>query len=216
MAKSLNNLAKRVTEVQIARRVILCGLFCLLLFVPLRLPSQLVVPAEKVLDAVGVKPGMIIGEIGAGSGIFTIPLAVRVGEKGRIYANDIYQPALDNLRERCQKDGLKNIEIILSKVDDPLFPKAAVDMVFIVRTYHHLSQPVALLKNTISSLKPNAIIVIVDPDPVKGTTGRIKLIPSELTPPEKVRREAAEAGFEIADILTFLETHNIFILKVKN
>ena len=175
-----------------------------------------IIPPGKVIDAVGVKPGMIIGEVGAGMGRFTVHLAVRAGETGRIYANDIYQPALDHLRERCQKDGLKNVDVILGKEDDPLFPKDALEMVFIVLTYHHLTQPVALLKNIIPSLKSNATIVIVDPDPVKGRMAAYHLAPSELTPPEKVRREAAEAGLEVADMMTFLERDNIFILKVKS
>jgi ubiquinone/menaquinone biosynthesis C-methylase UbiE len=173
-------------------------------------------PPGKVIDAVGVKAGMTIGEVGAGMGRFTVHLAVRVGETARIYAEDIYQPGSDHLRERCQKDGLKNVEIILGKEDDPLFPKDALDMVFIVLTYHHLSKPVALLRNIIPSLKLNGTVIIVDPDPVKGGTGRNRMAPSELTPPEKVRREAVEAGFEIADTLTFLERDNIFILKVKS
>ena len=173
-------------------------------------------PPGKVIDAAGVKPGMVVGEIGAGMGRFTVHIAVRVGATGRIYANDIYQPALDHLRERCRKDGLKNVEITSGKEDDPSFPKDSLDMVFIVLTYHHLSKPVEILKNTIPSLKPGATIIIVDPDPVKGGTGRNRMAQSELTPPEKVRREAAEAGLEIADTLTFLERDNIFILKVKS
>ncbi len=215
-----------VAVVQAVRGSMVRGLFCLLLFLPLRAVGQTIGPADehqnsimppgKVIDAVGVKPGMIIGEVGAGMGRFTVHLAVRVGETGRIYANDIYQPGLDHLRERCQKDGLKNIEIILGKEDDPLFPKNSLDMVFIVLTYHHLSKPVALLRNTIPSLKPGAAVVIVDPDPVKGRTGRDSLASSELTPPEKVRQEAGEAGFEVAETLTFLERDNLFILRMKN
>jgi SAM-dependent methyltransferase len=99
----------------------------------------------------------------------------------------------------------------LGKEVDPLFPKDLLDMVFIVLTYHHLSKPVALLKNIIPSLKPGAIVVIVDPDPVKA-----KNMPAqEKTSPEKMGREAAEAGFEIARTETFLERDNIFILRVK-
>jgi len=86
-----------------------------------------------------------------------------------------------------------------------------LDMVFMILTYHHLSKPVELLKNLIPSLKPGATVVIVDPDPEKD-----KGLPaSESTLPDKMRREAAEAGFEIVRTETFLPMDNIFILRLK-
>lgn len=203
-------------------RIVLCGIFLGLFLLPSRaLPqtveageqgSNSIQPPDKVMDAVGVKPGMVIGEVGAGRGRFTVHLAYRVGETGRIYANDINETSLDHLRDRCRQDGIKNVEIIVGKEEDPLFPKDALDMVFIVMTYHHLSQPVSLLKNIIPSLKPGAMVVIVDPDPVKAKNW----LAQEKTPPEKMGREAAEAGFEIARTETFLARDNIFILRVKS
>ena len=67
-------------------------------------------PPAEVMDAVGIKPGMVIGEIGAGRGRYTIFLAKRVGEAGKIYANDIDATALAYLRERCQRDGIDHFE----------------------------------------------------------------------------------------------------------
>ena len=202
-------------------RLIVCGIFCVLLLMPSLALSQTVEasekgtnavqPPDKVMDAAAVKPGMVIGEVGAGRGRFTVHLAYRVGETGRIYANDINQASLDHLRDRCRQDGIRNIEIIVGKEEEPLFPKGALDMVFMVLTYHHLSGPVALLKNVIPSLKPGATIVIVDPDPVKSHWQA-----NETTSPEKMRREAAEAGLEIADTQTFLARDTIFILRVKS
>lgn len=167
-------------------------------------------PPDKVMEAIGVKPGMVIGEVGAGRGRYTVHLATKVGETGKIYANDIDNRSLEHLRDRCTRAGINNVEIILGKVDDPLFPKAALDMVFMVLTYHHLEKPIALLKNLIAGLKPEATVVIVDPDPVKDRDrgGR------ESTSEEKMRREAAAAGLEIVRVETFLERDNIFILRV--
>ena len=173
--------------------------------------TNAVQPPDKVMDTAGVRPGMVIGEVGAGRGRFTVHLAHRVGETGRIYANDINQASLDHLRDRCRKDGIRNVEIIVGKEEDPLFPKATLDMIFLVLTYHHLRQPVALLKNIIPSLKPGATVVIVDPDPARSRWQE-----NETTSPEKMRREATEAGFEIARTETFLARENIFILRVKS
>ena len=168
-------------------------------------------PPGKVMDAIGLKPGMVVGEVGAGRGRYTVHLAVRVGPTGRIYANDINEAALAVLRDRCLGDKLANVETILGCVDDPLFPKAALDMVFMVLTYHHLAKPVDLLKNLIPSLKPGATVVVIDPDSVKDP-GQPN---SEYTSREKIEREAAAAGFEVAKVETFLQRDNLFILKVK-
>ena len=94
-------------------------------------------PPDKVMAAVGVKPGMVIGEVGAGHGRYTVLLSAKVGETGKIYAEDIDRSSLDHLRKRCAKAGLSNVEIIAGEVADPLFPKASLDMVFMVLTYHH-------------------------------------------------------------------------------
>lgn len=201
--------------------ILLYGILAALFLLPSRALTQTVEasergtnaiqPPDKIMDAIGVKPGMVIGEVGAGRGRCTVHLAHRVGEMGRIYANDINETGLDHLRDRCRQDGIKNVEIIVGKVEDPLFPKNELDMVFMVLTYHHLSQPVALLKNIIPSLKPGATVVIVDPDPDKNRNSPAR----ESTSPAKIRREATEAGFEIARTETFLTRDNIFILRIK-
>ena len=168
-------------------------------------------PPDKIMAAIGVKAGMVIGEVGAGQGRFTVHLARKVGESGKIYANDIDESSLEHLRDRSKRLGLNNVDIILGKVEDPLFPKDSLDMVFMILTYHHLAEPVALLKNLIPCLKPGATIVVVDPDPEKDKDrwGR------ESTSEEKIRREAGEAGLELVRVETFLVRDNIFILRVK-
>jgi ubiquinone/menaquinone biosynthesis C-methylase UbiE len=80
-------------------------------------------PPDKIMAAIGVKAGMVIGEVGAGQGRFTVHLARKVGESGKIYANDINESSLEHLRDRCKRLGLNNVDIIHGQVEDPLFPK---------------------------------------------------------------------------------------------
>jgi len=167
-------------------------------------------PPDKVMDAIGLKPGMVIGEVGAGRGRYTVHLAVRVGPEGRVYANDIDAGGLAHIRERCLRDGLSNVETILGRTDDPLFPAGTLDMVFMVLTYHHLSRPVEMLQAMIPSLKPGATVVVLDPDPVKDHDRG-----PESTSKDEIERDAAEAGYELVRVETFLARDNIFILSVK-
>jgi len=176
-------------------------------------------PPEEVMDAVGVKPGMVIGEVGAGRGRYTVHLAGRVGPKGKVYANDIDEKALAYLRERCRRDDIQNVEAILGKVDDPLFPEQSLDMAVMVWVYHMLDKPVPLLKNLKSSLKPGATLVILDPPDdeidaeIKQMTG--KLDPDRPAIKERIVNGGAEAGFELVRMETFLPKDTIYILKVK-
>jgi ubiquinone/menaquinone biosynthesis C-methylase UbiE len=168
-------------------------------------------PPQEVMDVIGIKPGMVIGEVGAGRGRYTVHLAMRVGGAGKIYANDINEKALSYLRERCKRDGIENVEIILGKVDDPLLPKESLDMVVMVWVYHHLDKPIDLLKNLIPSLKTGATVVIIDPAPERGGE-KDSHRPSTKT---SVEKETEKAGFELIRTETFLPKDNIFILRVK-
>ena len=166
-------------------------------------------PPEKVMDAAGIKPGMVIGEVGAGRGRFTVHLARRVGNKGKIYANDIDAEGLSYLRRRCESEGIRNVEIILGEIDDPLLPEGTLDMVFMVWTYHFLDDPVAMLKKLLPTLKPGGTVVLVEPDPIRGPGGEDHGIS-----PERMRREAVQAGFEVIRIEDFLPWDLMFVLKI--
>ena len=177
-------------------------------------------PPEKVMDAIGVKPGMIIGELGAGRGRYTVHLANRVGSQGKILANDISERALAYLRERCRRNSIQNIETILGKMDDPLLPSNSLDMVVMVWVYHMLEQPLPILKNLKPSLKPGAMVVILDPpdeeidEEIKMEKG--KLDPNRPTIKERIETGAAATGYKVVKILTFLPKDTIYILQVKD
>jgi len=165
---------------------------------------------EKVMEVIGVKPGMVIGEPGAGKGYFTLKLARKVGPMGKIYANDIVESSLETLKEKSQKAGLKNIVTIMGKVEDPLFPKEELDMVFMSYVFHHLEKPVAFLKNLKPSLKPNALLVILEQDPKKSPSAA-----GHFFKQEKVLRLVKAGGFKLVRIETFLSKDNIYIFQAE-
>lgn len=164
---------------------------------------------EKVMDLVGVRSGMIIGEVGAGHGYFTFKLSQRVGECGKIYANDISRSALKYLRDRCEREGITNIETVLGEVEDPLLPKD-LDMVFIVNAFHDLERPVELLDNLSLSLKPDALVVILDRDPEK-----VQYDTDHFLSREMMLKKIEESVFELDRLETFLAQHNIYIIRLK-
>ena len=165
-------------------------------------------PPVEVMDLIGIRPDLVIGEVGAGRGRVTVHLAARVGEKGKIYANDIDSAAIDYLKERCRRQGLSNVETILGLVDDARFPKNSLDLVFMAWVFHHVDQPVPLLKSLLPSLKPWGFVVMVEPDPAH-TEGSGRALTRKL-----VGGEAKEAGFVLDAVIEGrLKEDNIFILR---
>ncbi|MBN1272905.1 MAG: class I SAM-dependent methyltransferase [Candidatus Aminicenantes bacterium] len=167
-------------------------------------------PPLKIMNAIGIKPGMVVGEIGAGTGRMTMWLAQRVGENGRVYANDIDKEALAHLRERCRRDGFENVEIVLGETTDPKLPAGKLDIAFMINVYHHLADPVPVIRNILPSLKEDGLLAVVECDPEKVEWGA----GHGCSTSEKMTSELKEAGFKIIRVETFLKEDNIYIAKV--
>jgi ubiquinone/menaquinone biosynthesis C-methylase UbiE len=165
---------------------------------------------EKVMEAVGVKPGMVIGEIGAGHGYFTFWLAKGVGETGKVYANDIDKSALAAIERRRASESVTNIETVLGTVEDPRLPAGALDMVFVVNAFHDLERPVELLANLLPALKPDATVVIMDRDPAKVSDNERHFLTRA-----EVEEIVARSVFEMVRVETFLRDHNLYILTAR-
>ena len=117
---------------------------------------------EKLMDLTGVQPGMIVGEAGAGEGYLTFFLSRRVGEKGRVYANDIDADALRRLNERREREGVDNITTVLGEVDDPRFPVNDLDFVTMIFAFHDFTEKAAWLRNVKKYMKRDAAVFIFD------------------------------------------------------
>lgn len=166
-------------------------------------------PPIKIMDAIGLKQGMIIGEVGAGTGRMTMWLADRVGESGKVYANDIDRSALEHLRKRCKRDGFKNVEIVVGKMENPGFSTGSLDVVFMINVFHHLAEPVPIIRNIHPSLKPDGMLVIVECDPDKVDWGD----EHGCSRKEDMIDDLKKAGFEVVRIETFLDEDSIYIAK---
>jgi ubiquinone/menaquinone biosynthesis C-methylase UbiE len=167
-------------------------------------------PSEMIMDRVGMRPGMVIGEVGAGNGRFAVKVADRVGEKGLVYANDIDPEALDFMAERIERDQITNMVVIHGGVVQPGFPPGELDLVYLINTYDHLADPVALLRNVATSLKPDGRLAIIATDSDKLENNR-----GHATPRRVVIDQVTQAGFELVSLDTSFQYDNIYIFKLR-
>ena len=121
----------------------------------------------RVMDEIGIKPGMTVADVGAGDGYFTFPLGERVGNSGKVLACDIDDRALQFIRDKCTEKGTHNISVILGKKDDPLIPQKSIDIILMVNAIHLIENPSQYLKKLGETLKPEGNLVIVQWDAEK-------------------------------------------------
>lgn len=117
---------------------------------------------DRVMDILKITEGKSVADIGAGSGWFTVRAAKRVGAKGKIFAVEINQEAINYINDRAKKENFTNIQTILGAEDNPNLPKNSTDAVLILKTYHEIAEPVKVLKNLRQSLKKNALMGVID------------------------------------------------------
>lgn len=120
--------------------------------------------AETVMELAGIGKGMTVADIGAGEGYYTVRLAERVGEDGRVLAQDIDRAALQRLGQRVERERLDNVAIKPGAADDPHLPENSFDRIFMVHMYHEISEPYALLWRMWPSLREGGQVVVVDVD----------------------------------------------------
>ena len=141
---------------------------------------------QQVVELLGIRRGMTVADIGAGSGYYAVRLAAIVGADGRIYAEDIVPDYLSKLRKRVRDLGLQNVIVARGEPHDPRLPARSLDVAILVHMYHEIAQPYALLYNLAPALKPDARIGIVD---AIGPTAK------HGTPPDLLRCELAAVGY---------------------
>ncbi len=115
-----------------------------------------------IVEASGVRPGMTVADIGAGTGLFTRLFAERVGPQGRVYAVDISRPFIENILRTARDQGLTNVEGIVNSDRDVSLPPASIDLAFVVDTYHHFEYPATMLASIRESLRPGGRLIVID------------------------------------------------------
>jgi len=169
---------------------------------------------EKVMEALAIRPGLAVADVGAGTGLYTRLFARAVGEKGRVLAVDIASEFLDHINKTAKDQKLGNITTVLGKDVSTELPPASVDLVYVCDTYHHFEYPARVLESIHKGLKDGGKLVVIDfirepgvsSDWVMGHVRAGQAI---------VEKEITQAGFRKVDEKKGLMKENYFLVFEK-
>lgn len=117
---------------------------------------------NEIVAALGLRSGMTVADVGAGTGLFTLLFAPQVGPEGRVFAVDISAGFMRNVARRAGEQGYDNVQTIVSSQRDTKLPPGSIDVVFVCDTYHHFEYPEDMLASIRTALKPGGSLVVID------------------------------------------------------
>jgi ubiquinone/menaquinone biosynthesis C-methylase UbiE len=166
---------------------------------------------DKIVGACKLKPGMVVADVGAGTGLFTRLLAKEVGPTGQVYAVDIAPRFLEHVQKTSRAAGLRNVTPVLCNPDSVDLPPGSVDLAFVCDTYHHFEFPQRTLESLRRALRPGGRLVVVDFVRIPGKSsdwvlGHVR------AGQEVVEKEIAAAGFEKTGEVKDLLTENYLVV----
>jgi SAM-dependent methyltransferase len=166
---------------------------------------------DAALDALGLKPGMIVADVGAGTGYMSLRMARRVSPGGKVYANDIQPEMLRMLRKNAEKAGVTNVETILGSESDPKLP-GGIDLILLVDVYHEFSQPQVMVRKMRDALKPNGRLVLLE---YRKEDPSIPIRPEHKMSVQEVKLEMEPEGLTLSEVIETLPRQHILILTKK-
>ena len=117
---------------------------------------------HEIVESCRLEPGMVVADVGAGTGLFTRLMADAVGKRGKVLAVDITPKFVDHTVRTSREQGFHNVEGVVCTADDARLPENSVDVVFISDTYHHFEFPLKTMRSIYKALKPGGSLIVLD------------------------------------------------------
>jgi ubiquinone/menaquinone biosynthesis C-methylase UbiE len=166
---------------------------------------------EKAIAELNLKPGMSVGDVGAGTGFYSLRVAKAILPGGVVYANDIQRGMLERIEVNAGVQHLTNVITVLGTETDPKLPVLKLDLVLLVDVYHEFSRPQRMLDRIHDSLKPSGRLVLLE---FRKEDPAVPIRPEHKMSVEEVKAEVTPQGFEFEKVVDSLPwQHIIFFTK---
>jgi ubiquinone/menaquinone biosynthesis C-methylase UbiE len=166
----------------------------------------------RAVEALGLQPGMVVADVGAGSGYYTVRMARKVGSAGKVYATDIQPGMVELLKRRLTQEGLDNVVPVLGAADDPRLPAGTIDVALMVDVYHELATPQVFVRRLREALKPDGRLVLIE---FRKEDPRVPIQEVHKMSVAQVRQELEADGYVIDRVIDVLPWQHIIVLKAK-
>jgi len=161
---------------------------------------------DAILNAVDIKPGMDIADIGAGTGLFTRLFAPATGPEGIVYAVDPARNFIDEITRQAKDAGMANVVGVVNSQKDTGLEPNSIDIAFVCATYHHFEYPLSMLRSIHKALRPGGALIVIDFRKVKDISS--KWVMSHTRAKEQiVIREIESVGFRLTEDRDFLRSN---------
>lgn len=167
---------------------------------------EIFVRRDEVVARVGIKPSMVVADVGAGTGVFTLLFAKQARQ---VLAVDIMPEFLAHIRASAEAERMTNVETVLCREDDVALPEQSIDLAFLCDTYHHFEYPKSSLASIHRALRAGGELVLIDFIRIEGKS-RDWILEHVRAGQETVTSEIQAAGFELVDTQSFL-AENYFL-----
>ncbi len=165
---------------------------------------------SKAIDLLDLKPGMVVADIGAGVGYYTLRMAKKVAPGGKVYASDIQPEMLTLLRQRLEETKLDNVELVLASETDPKLPVNAIDLAIMVDVYHELAQPQRMLRKLRQTLKDDGRLVLLE---FRKEDPYVPIRPEHKMSVAEAKLELEDEGFKLEKVIPGLPWQHILVFR---
>ncbi len=165
---------------------------------------------EKALAAFDLKAGMFVGDVGAGTGFYSLQVAQRILPGGIVYASDIQAGMLDRLRAKAAARHVTNIQTVLGTESDPRLPAGTLDLVLLIDVYHEFSRPQRMLRGIRESLKPDGRLVLLE---FRKEDPTVPIRPEHKMSVEEVKAEVTPEGYQFEKVVDTLPWQHIIYFR---
>jgi ubiquinone/menaquinone biosynthesis C-methylase UbiE len=152
----------------------------------------------RLKEALVLRTGMVVADVGAGKGQLTLALAGAVGSAGHVFSSEIESARLRALRDAIAETRLSNVTVVEAKTSDSGLPAGCCDAIVLRRVYHHLTDPAATNTSLLSALRPGGLLAVIDIPPPFFFLDRSSLGIA----PQIVIDEVTASGFEMLQLHT--------------
>lgn len=151
---------------------------------------------QQTLDNLGLKPGMVVCDLGCGNGFYTLEMASRVQPDGKVFAVDIQAEMLHLLELRAEERKVENIDVVLSGIIDPRMPANSIDLLLMVDVYHEFSHPAIMLSEIRKCLKPRGRVALVE---FRAEDPTVPILPLHKMSKAQILKEYKANGFRLVE-----------------